>query len=427
MIRPAFFVPALLAGILSAVACQAGPPDATQIPADAKWIAHIDVDAAKQSKVISAGMKDCLKPVLQEMSREFSQRTPWASLGIGDIRSVTLFGSKIAMNNGGAIVHGTFNEQQLVEHIGQKTDLKTSQYRGRDVYTCTKAAGTQFEHQMAFGFADGNTLVVASGLDGLKQSLDRLEGQGQSLADTNSRLAETAPGNFLLVRAMNLNDNDIGENFAIFKLVTDFEYVAGERNGEYSEFTRILADDADVARSIHQFFQGVIASYKLTFHDNAVVTRWLNDTNFLLQGNALDVRYRASADQVVADMPEACEAIREHMKWHAKMLKWHIQSQEQQQAGSEVRLRPNYQDQREPNEPPQPRPRDQAQPNEPPEPQPRNEAQAEDRSQSDEPPQPRDRGQAQPQDQDVPEPTLEPQDDAPIEELTPPEPQNAPE
>ena len=69
-------------GVLGwAVMAQAGPLEIKDVPANAKWVAHADLDAAHSSQVVQSFVQQCSKdfPRAKEKVIEFCHRIGWSS------------------------------------------------------------------------------------------------------------------------------------------------------------------------------------------------------------------------------------------------------------------------------------------------------------------------------------------------------------
>ena len=61
-----------------AAVAQAGPVNFKSVPADAKWLAHVDVDAARSSTVVRAFFAAVLKECPQRRSTSGTSARSWA-------------------------------------------------------------------------------------------------------------------------------------------------------------------------------------------------------------------------------------------------------------------------------------------------------------------------------------------------------------
>jgi|SRR5262245_14281344 len=106
-------------GLGGASAARAEPLKFDRIPADAKWIAHLDADAARSSKVIATVMKECLKPLDRDTISESSHTCPWLAGRFDKLRDVTLYGSRLGLRHGVAIVRGEWDKKVPQETPGE--------------------------------------------------------------------------------------------------------------------------------------------------------------------------------------------------------------------------------------------------------------------------------------------------------------------
>src|SRR5262245_32572856 len=202
---------AVALGLGGASAARAEPLKLDRIPADAKWIAHLDADAARSSKVIATVMKECLKPLDRDTISESSHTCPWLAGRFDKLRDVTLYGSRLGLRHGVAIVRGEWDKKEFLKKLQEKMEVKTATRGGQEVYTWTKYKGTDLAHEVALAFPAEGVMVFASGVEELDTALGVLAGKGKNLAGTESPLTKKAPdGTILLARAAQLKDTDVG-------------------------------------------------------------------------------------------------------------------------------------------------------------------------------------------------------------------------
>ena len=147
----------LLAGIAVALAmaavwangisvAHAAPLDAADVAAGAKWLVHIDFDAARESKlgehILSQVRKN--EHVQKELAKLHDE------LGIDpqkDLHGATLYGTEFTQHAGVLILYATFDTEKVVGYLRTKPDFAASKTdSGLDVYTWTANVGPEKKH-----------------------------------------------------------------------------------------------------------------------------------------------------------------------------------------------------------------------------------------------------------------------------------------
>src|SRR5215468_4366150 len=129
-----------------------GPINFKEVPADAKWLAHYDGEAARNSKVMSAFIKECMGKGTREAASDASHTRPWCCAALEKIDGVTLYGKRIGERNGVAIVRGKIDKEKLTAKLKDKVGARSSGEGDKQVWTWTKGKGTKWEHQVALAF-----------------------------------------------------------------------------------------------------------------------------------------------------------------------------------------------------------------------------------------------------------------------------------
>ena len=165
------WVGAVAIGLFWAAPARSEPLKFEHIPAGAKWLAHINADAARTSKVMSTVIQECMKPADLASISEASQTCPWSAVQFDKLHSITLYGTRLGLRNGVAIVHGEWDKKEFLEKLKAKVQFKTSMAGGQEVFTWKKYPNTDLAHDVALAFPSAGVMVFASGTDELNQCL----------------------------------------------------------------------------------------------------------------------------------------------------------------------------------------------------------------------------------------------------------------
>lgn len=300
------------------VLVQAEPLKPEHVAADAKWLAHLDADAARSSPVVQEFCEECLKD--WPGSHEWTElREKWDVDFAKDLHGVTLYGAKIARHHNVAIIHANLNKEAMLKKL-EKMCVETAKHGAHTIYMWTKHKETKHEYPVAVALFKPDTLVVSSDVDVVKSALDVLDGKSPSLAGKESPLTTNIPsGTIFLARATGLKDAEAADKFPVFKLLEQFSYAKGQRDDKWFGQFQVVADSPQVAEKIKEVYKGHLAGLWLHFHGHPGVLKLLDTIQLKVDGSTLQGSFEAPVGQVVEQVPTICKAFKEHWKHHLKM------------------------------------------------------------------------------------------------------------
>lgn len=170
---------------------RAEPLDPKQVPADAKWVLHVDMDAVRQSKVW--GM--VLGRANREAGGQLQQKLDAAATLLGsrfpeDLHGVTLLGRGFTEESGVMLVHANMDRQKLAALVKLNPGYATSAYGDHEI---SKWTDEKKGHTMYGSFAGDRRLVLGRSQEQVQAALDVLDGKGKALA-AESLLASAGKG-----------------------------------------------------------------------------------------------------------------------------------------------------------------------------------------------------------------------------------------
>lgn len=159
----------------------AGPLDLQRVPAQAKWVLHIDMEKFVASKTGVAILEEASKQGLDIM-------LAIAKAGIGidpvkDLKNATAYGTKFGDESGAMVLQGTLDKTAILKILKLKPSFKESKYGEIAVYQWENKTSKDKPAIDIFGaFFGDDTAVVATSQPILQQALDVLGGKGDNLA-----------------------------------------------------------------------------------------------------------------------------------------------------------------------------------------------------------------------------------------------------
>ena len=217
---------------------QAEPVNLKQVPADAKWLAHIDVDAVRASTVYQKIEAKCM-----EMHKEIAGQLDMARGIIGmdprkDLHGITMYGKELGKPTGVLIVHAKVDPAPLLRMSVLAPDHKVTKYGAYELHSwVVKCHGHAFPGAGAFHKSEG--IVIASCVEELKAALDLLDGKGASVSSSSLLAGRVPAGATVMARIAGIADAKLPCKCPLAEQTAAFRFSTGEHNGQ--SFFRALA------------------------------------------------------------------------------------------------------------------------------------------------------------------------------------------
>jgi len=293
---------------------RAEPVDLKQVPADAKWLVHVDVDAMRESVVVQKAYQKCM-----EMHKEAAQRLDKIHNELGldlrkDLHGVTVYGKDLDKQHGVLIVHADVDQKRLLEKAPKAPDHKVAQYGSHEIHSWTHKRGK--ESHTAFGtLLQPNVLVFAGSEAAIHAALDVLDGKSPGITDEKSPLAgRLPPGATLIVRASAVGPQ---VKCRIFKDADSLRITLGENKGESFYRARLTMKSPEAAEQVKAVVEGFKAMVGLTHGSDAAAMKLVNAVKVTTQDKTVRIAWSAPAEEVWTAIEKAAKEIR------AKLAKKH--------------------------------------------------------------------------------------------------------
>jgi len=279
-----------------------------------KWVAHLDADALRSSVALSEFVKDVLSRHKIGKLADSAQSRPWTAIAHDKLQSITLYGGRIGIRDGAAVVTGKWDQEKLAGEMKAHPDVKAVTHGSHTFYTWTKYKDTDRAHDVALAFPKTGVMVFASSAKQLGTAVDVLEGKGDSLQGKKSPLtAEVAEGTVLLARAAGLKADDVGPNFEFFRLIRGFDYRFVEHDGKVREALSVTAGSEKIADKLRAVLAGRVAMMELTFHGQKGVLD-LFKPEIKSDGATVSIHFQADAKQLAKQMPKITATLHEEFE-----------------------------------------------------------------------------------------------------------------
>lgn len=312
--RAAFFTLLLTAIAAACSAVRAGSLDTDSIPADACWVAHLDLDAAKR-----ASWADLAGFILvsDEKSRERLETLRQATELdlLEDIHSVTFSGDWKSPEESVVIVRGKLHIEKLVEHLQSAPEYQRTEQ--------TDWATPRTVHSMRIGegrnerihicFPDEATGVMCRNPDHLARAMAAISDDEPSLSDSEGKLPRSQAADGAVLELLVADLTDVRDEFEskhkspVMRSVQAIGFTFGETPGasedESPETVVELIVDAstpDAAADLADVVEGVAAVAKLHFSDREELLEAIRTLEIVVEGRRLSVRFAWPTKEVLS-------------------------------------------------------------------------------------------------------------------------------
>ncbi len=308
----------------------AAPLDPTRVPADAKWLIHVDYEALDESELMEA--------FREKRPKEARRARRWMRERYGidpreDLKGLTLFSDTYKSHSGAAILKAAYDREKVESGILSKPKVKSTKWqdytlysweigkRGRHRHDAPGAAeGRRREKRESRSVTavllDGETIVFAGSEERAKSLVEFLQGDKPSLEGKDSRLvAEMPDGAFVYGAAIELES--LSQHERPFPVLQQHEYAmwaAGERNGEVFEELTLEARDEETARQMETLLEGFVALGKLWSADMKHFAELYDHVHIRQQGTTVHGEWHGDPAETVAAVDEFVAQVK---KWRA--------------------------------------------------------------------------------------------------------------
>jgi len=260
----AFMILALAGAVAWAEgAAWAGPLIRAQLPAEAKWVLHLDLDSFRSSQV---GAFLTAEKIAKDMAKAAADLKTYLDFDFDwtRINSVTAYGTDFSPRDqarGVLLVHTSLDVQQ-----GLDTAIAKQAQAGVDGNVQKIEDGSapvyRVRDEVFVAFPAGGPVVLAKAREMLDQGLGVLAGQAPNLAGTQTFLDfPPAPAGFVFLgMAEGFADQPhVPPQAQVLKMTDAGQVVAGETGTALFVTVTLRAKTMEVSAQIQQVIQGLLA------------------------------------------------------------------------------------------------------------------------------------------------------------------------
>ena len=248
-------------GVLLAGVAGAKPFDPRQLPAQAKWFVHANVDQFKKTRLGKFALRQMepfsqkLKPLELMLKIEFRK----------DIAGLTLYGTGKDKAESVVVVHGKFDRKQLAAAAEMADEHRVIKHREHVIHHMEDEKGAHY------GCLKMNhTLLMSDGLKTLRGALDVLDGKADPLKP-DSIMAKATAGKhpFFLVGLVDLEAlGELDADSKVFEKMKSLCFVLGEAEDNIQGRLMVQPRDRKTGEQILQIFRGMVAMVQILPEEN---------------------------------------------------------------------------------------------------------------------------------------------------------------
>lgn len=304
--------------VAASAAASAEPLDLGRVSAQAVWLMHADMDAARESTVVVRMYERAIKqhPQLETM------------LGMGtkmmgmdprkDLHDVTVYGLDTDKKNAVMIVHADANREFLEKMVEKARDHETMKHRDYTLHKWTQRGWKGRGGDTVVGaFYKDDVMVFARSADRVEMALDVLDGKAAAAGSDSPLAGRTRPGSILVARAAKV---DPDTKCPVLRQGEGFRVAMGESEGRSFYRARLDMESAEAAELAEDVAEGMAATAALGLGKEKGVMKLIEGLETTTDGKACMIAWDADADDVWV----AAEALAEKVeaKMAARRKQW---------------------------------------------------------------------------------------------------------
>jgi len=229
----------------------AEPLDPKQVPADSRWLVHIDLDAAQKS---------VLWPAFEQRVRSDPQRT--ADLGDlesatgvrlpQDLHSVTLYGAGFGDTEGVVLLQATVDQPRVLNLLQLNPKYSSEQYGSHSLLSWEDKGKIMFG-----GFAGTDRVVITQNKALAQKAFDVLDGKSQALR-ADAVLAQPAGASAVVALAgKSLTELGQKQQNPVLRQVQSAWFALMEQGGNLRLKGTVEAADENAALQLKNMAEGL--------------------------------------------------------------------------------------------------------------------------------------------------------------------------
>lgn len=280
----------------------ATPASLAAVPADALWMMHLDMDAARESTVV--------RRMYDRAMAMHPQAETMIAMAIGmtgmdprkDLHDVTVYGRDTDKRNAVMVVRAKANRALLEKMVEKARDHQTMEHGGRTLHSWTQRGRRGDKGETIVGaFQADDRMVFARSADAVKAALDVLDGSKPAYG-AGPLAGGVKPGSILVARAAAV---DPDTKCPVLRQGRGYRVAAGETEGRSFYRAKLDMKSAEAAGLAEDVVDGFEAVVKLRWEGDGDAMGLLRGLRTDTSGDTCMISWDAAADDVWKAMDKA--------------------------------------------------------------------------------------------------------------------------
>ena len=269
----------------------AGPINRQHIPADSKWLFHVDFDAFRDSEMGSL--------IEQEIKASHQKKIEGVTTLLGtdlmqDLYGFSLYGPDADEKNAAALIYAKYDKQKLLALLGMNEKYAESSYQEQTLYHWLDE---KHNRDQVGAFATEDLIVISQSKDTVTAMLDLLKDPSKSIGHAKDNvmtgLSETPEGTVMITAADGLSKlTENNDHVTILRNSKFIAVVLGENNGNMELNIDLIAENVEAAIKIEQVILGIQAFMTLDQNQNPDITTLIQSTMLQRNDNQLTLTFQ---------------------------------------------------------------------------------------------------------------------------------------
>lgn len=296
----------------------AGQLDQTKVPAEAKWVLHLDFDAFRQSAIGSQFLARIVEPKIK--NNDFFKKAN-LSINLTNISGLTAYGPNFEKDGDGVLLLSTTADV--------KKDMDTlvgmaalSQNETKDVTMVQQNPFPLYnvKNDLFVAPLGGNTVLLAKSRNQVERAREITSAKSETLAKHNPFKAYPAApaGYFFSAMAQGFNQEaDIPPQAQVLRETEGGRFVVGEQ--EKSLFLNLVfkGKDQEATTKIQQVLQGIVALISMSQQNNSELAELANTTKITSESRNVSITLSLPTAKAIEHMEKR---VKLKMKDHSVQL-----------------------------------------------------------------------------------------------------------
>jgi len=314
MKKPKLCSIALLCLLTLGTIATAAPLNPKHVPADAKWVVHLDFESLSDSDFFAA--------IRQQKPQATKAIRGWIKNRYGidppeDLYSVTAFSRDYRIYTGTVILRADYDPAKVESSLTKAMNHRTTAWQGHTLHTVTLSKqkpeddGPSGDEEMSVVLLDEDTIVFGSSVPNLKEALKLLSGDGKTLAGTDSTLLDdTASSAWMYGAAIDLQQ--LKQHPVAMPILSQHERIVwsfGFRDGKIYEQADLVARSPDVAKQTKKILDGIVAYETLWSEGSEPMAAVMKGVRVTQDGKKSGFHWQGDSETVIAALDDALDRL----------------------------------------------------------------------------------------------------------------------